>query len=122
MYLNVTYMYLYVYLSVVFPPRVWNFFFFLFLLISATITTLYISATITSIFRNELQIIKRKANRKRVTLLLLLLSVHSSYALKTFKKGSILVRKAPIVSFMSNLSFKKFPCKLFLLVSVISFG
>nr|DAW24738.1 MAG TPA: hypothetical protein [Caudoviricetes sp.] len=26
MYLNVTYMYLYVYLSVVFPPRVWNFF------------------------------------------------------------------------------------------------
>lgn len=31
MYLNVTYMYLYVYLSVVFPPRVWNFFFFLFL-------------------------------------------------------------------------------------------
>lgn len=68
MYLNVTYMYLYVYLSVVFPPRVWNFFFFLFSLISATITTLYISATITSIFRNELQIIKRKANRKRVTL------------------------------------------------------
>ena len=100
MYLNVTYMYLYVYLSVVFPPRVWNFF-FLFSLISATITTLYISATITSIFRNELQITKRKANRKRVTLLLLLL-VHSSYALKTFKKGSILVRKAPIVSFMSN--------------------
>lgn len=64
MYLNVTYMYLYVYLSVVFPPRVWNFFFFLFSLISATITTLYISATITSTFRNELQIIKRKANRK----------------------------------------------------------
>lgn len=64
MYLNVTYMYLYVYLSVVFPPRVWIFFFFLFSLISATIITLYISATITSIFRNELQIIKRKANRK----------------------------------------------------------
>lgn len=121
MYLNVTYMYLYVYLSVVFPPRVWNFFFFLFSLISATITTLYISATITSIFRNELQITKRKANRKRVTLLLLL-SVHSSCALKTFKKGSIWARKAPLVSFMSNLSFKKFLCKLFLLVSVVSFG
>ena len=29
MYLNVTYMYLYVYLSVVFPPRVWIFSFFL---------------------------------------------------------------------------------------------
>ena len=122
MYLNVTYMYLYVYLSVVFPPRVWNFFFFLFSLISATITTLYISATITSIFRNELQIIKRKANRKRVTLLLLLLSVHSSYALKTFTKGSIWARKAPLVSFMSNLSFNKFLFKLFLLVSVVSFG
>ena len=64
MYLNVTYMYLYVYLSVVFPPSCLEFFFFLFSLISATITTLYISATITSIFRNELQIIKRKANRK----------------------------------------------------------
>ena len=61
MYLNVTYMYLYVYLSVVFPPRVWIFFFFLFSLISATITTLYISATITSTFRNELQIAKKKS-------------------------------------------------------------
>nr|DAW24739.1 MAG TPA: hypothetical protein [Caudoviricetes sp.] len=57
---------------------------------------------------------------ERVSLLLLL--VHSSYALKTFKKGSILVRKTPLVSFMGNLSFKKFLCKLFLLVSVISFG
>lgn len=71
MYLNVTYMYLYVYLSVVFPPRVWVFF-FLFSLISATIITLYISATITSTFRNELQIIKRKANRKSDFILLLL--------------------------------------------------
>nr|DAQ16455.1 MAG TPA: hypothetical protein [Caudoviricetes sp.] len=33
-----------------------------------------------------------------------------------------MVRKPPLVSFMSNLSFKKFLCKLFLLVSVISFG
>lgn len=97
MYLNVTYMYLYVYLSVVFPPHVWNFFFFLFSLISATITTLYISATITSIFRNELQIIKRKANRKRVTLLLL--SVHSSCALKTFKKGVYFGQEGPYCIF-----------------------
>ena len=74
MYLNVTYMYLYVYLSVVFPPRVWNFFFFLFSLISATITTLYISATITSTFRNELQIIKRKANRKSVFIIIIIIS------------------------------------------------
>ena len=71
MYLNVTYMYLYVYLSVVFPPRVWIFF-FLFSLISATITTLYISATITSIFRNELQIIKRKVNRKSVFIIIII--------------------------------------------------
>ena len=86
MYLNVTYMYLYVYLSVVFPPRVWNFFFFLFSLISATITTLYISATITSIFKNELQIIKRKANRKS-DFIIIIINCTLPMLLKRSKRG-----------------------------------
>nr|DAG29485.1 MAG TPA: hypothetical protein [Caudoviricetes sp.] len=33
-----------------------------------------------------------------------------------------MARTAPPVSFMSNLSLKKFLCKLFLLVRVVSFG
>ena len=76
MYLNVTYMYLYVLICIskcCLSPSCLEFFFFLFSLISATITTLYISATITSTFRNELQITKRKANRKSVFIIIIII-------------------------------------------------
>lgn len=57
MYLNVTYMYLYVYLSVVFPPRVC--FFFLFLLSVRQLTRWYMCDN--KLFeKNKLTINKRK--------------------------------------------------------------